>query len=222
MGPRSSLVATTNKSSLLRPFLRRCRLELPDMAGDSDGENPNRNFTKSFSSSSSITSSCSFSPRTSLDDGRQLLSLPSRKPHRSSDPAWAVFRSLGDDVSPRDFKLVRRLGSGDIGTVYLCRLRDDLCHPSYFAMKVVNRAELARKNKLRRADAERRILGALDHPFLPTLYADFDAPPHFSCAVMEFCSGGDLYTLRHRQPLKRFPLPAVRCVGKRKLVLSDP
>lgn len=168
------------------------------------------------------------------DDGRRLLSLPSRKPHRSSDPAWAAIRSIGAIVGPKDFKLVRRLGSGDIGTVYLCRLRDDLYRPDspflpssppFYAMKVVDKRELAKKNKLGRAEAERRVLSALDHPFLPTLYADFDAPPHFSCAVMEFCSGGDLYSLRHRQPSKSFPLSAVRCFlhpSSAKMISSFP
>ncbi|MQL72322.1 hypothetical protein Taro_004631 [Colocasia esculenta] len=149
-------------------------------------------------------------------DGRRLLSLTSRKPHRSSDPAWAAIRGLGADVGPRDFKLVRRLGRGDVGTVYLCRLRDDhqnrppCSPPPCYAMKVVDKRELAMKKKLGRAEAERRVLGVLDHPFLPTLYADFDAPPHYSCAVMEFCPGGDLHSLRHRQPSKCFPLHAVR------------
>ncbi|CAA7408897.1 unnamed protein product [Spirodela intermedia] len=164
------------------------------------------------------------------EDGRRLLSLPSRKPHRSSDPAWAAIRSIGAIVGPKDFKLVRRLGSGDIGTVYLCRLRDDLHRPDspslpspppFYAMKVVDKRELAKKKKLGRAEAERRVLSALDHPFLPTLYADFDAPPHFSCAVIEFCSGGDLYSLRHRQPSKRFPLSAVRFYGAEVLLALE-
>ncbi|CAA6671777.1 unnamed protein product [Spirodela intermedia] len=88
-------------------------------------------------------------------------------------------------------------------------------------MKVVDKRELAKKKKLGRAEAERRVLSALDHPFLPTLYADFDAPPHFSCAVIEFCSGGDLYSLRHRQPSKRFPLSAVRFYGAEVLLALE-
>lgn len=153
-------------------------------------------------------------------DRGSLLSLPSQKPHRSSDPAWAAIRRLGHPVGPLDFKLIRRLGSGDIGTVYLCSLREDprngppTSSPSaYYAMKVVDKRELAKKKKLGRAEAERRVLAALDHPFLPTLYAGFDAPPHLSCVVMEFCSGGNLNTLRHRLPSKCFPLSAVRCAS---------
>ncbi|KAM2864494.1 hypothetical protein FF1_023142 [Malus domestica] len=37
---------------------------------------------------------------------------------------------------------------------------------------------------------EKEILDMLDHPFLPTLYAKFDAS-HYSCLVMEFCPGSD-------------------------------
>ncbi|XP_004963218.2 protein kinase PINOID [Setaria italica] len=142
------------------------------------------------------------------------------RPHRSGDAAWAAIRAASTSsaapLGPRDFKLLRRVGGGDIGTVYLCRLRspaaaagrESPCH--LYAMKVVDRRVVARKKKLERAAAEKRILRALDHPFLPTLFADFDAAPHFSCVVMEFCPGGDLHSLRHRMPSRRFPLPSAR------------
>uniref|UniRef100_A0ACD5XLE3 Uncharacterized protein n=1 Tax=Avena sativa TaxID=4498 RepID=A0ACD5XLE3_AVESA len=141
------------------------------------------------------------------------------RPHRSSDAAWAAVRALSASSSstpatplgPADFRLVRRVGGGDIGTVYLCRLRatpeDSTC---LYAMKVVDRRLVARKRKLERAAAERRILRLLDHPFLPTLFADFDAAPRFSCVVTEFCPGGDLHSLRHRMPARRFPLASAR------------
>ena len=66
-----------------------------------------------------------------------------------------------------------------------------------------------KKQKSQRAEMERRILKMVDHPFLPTLYAEFEAS-HFSCIVMEYCSGGDLHSLRHKQPNKRFSLAAAR------------
>ena len=138
-----------------------------------------------------------------------ILSPPSRKPpHRSSDPAWAAISELEGHLGPHHFKLVRHLGSGDLGRVYLCKLaRNPTVH---YAMKVVNKKDLEVKKKLGRAAVERRVLSSLDHPFLPTLYADFDVNSYLSCTVMEFCSGGDLHSLLHRQPKKRFPLSAVR------------
>ncbi|THU61832.1 hypothetical protein C4D60_Mb07t27420 [Musa balbisiana] len=194
---------------------------MSDLQMDSDGESGQVVLNSSQSSMSSSGGSCedrrSSFCRFSFDDaapavGIELPSAPSRlssKPHRSSDPAWAAIwsRAVDANLGPRDFKLVRRIGSGDIGTVYLCRLRDE-ASPCAYAMKVVDKLALKKKKKLERAATEKRILRVLDHPFLPTLYADFDASPHYSCVLMEYCSGGDLHTLRHRQPRLRFSVAA--------------
>ncbi|KAE9610345.1 putative protein kinase AGC-RSK-2 family [Lupinus albus] len=139
----------------------------------------------------------------------------SLKPHRSSDFAnSATFRRRCSKLTFRDFHLLRRIGQGDIGTVYLCRLRntldeeDDVSNCLY-AMKVVDKNAVALKKKAQRAETERKILKMLDHPFLPTLYAELDAS-NFSCIVMEFCSGGDLHSLRHKHPQNRFSLTTAR------------
>lgn len=79
----------------------------------------------------------------------------------------------------------------------------------FYAMKVVDKEALAIRKKLQRAEMEKEILGMLDHPFLPTLYAEFEAS-HYSCLVMEFCPGGDLYAARQRQPGKRFCISSAK------------
>ncbi|GAB4829416.1 hypothetical protein Ancab_019088 [Ancistrocladus abbreviatus] len=155
--------------------------------------------------------------KNNTNNGLSLL-----KPHRSSDSAFEAIVSASNrrktPLTFRDFKLVRRIGSGDIGTVYLCRLRcDDKCE---YAMKVVDKEALALKNKTQRAEMEKKILKLLDHPFLPTLYAEFDAS-HFSCIVMEYCPGGDLHSLRHRQPSKRFSLSSSRFYAAEVLVALE-
>ncbi|GJM86688.1 hypothetical protein PR202_ga02572 [Eleusine coracana subsp. coracana] len=104
------------------------------------------------------------------------------------------------------FRLLKRLGCGDIGSVYLSELSGT---KSYFAMKVMDKASLASRKKLLRAQTEKEILQCLDHPFLPTLYTHFETDK-FSCLVMEFCPGGDLHTLRQRQPGKHFSEQAVK------------
>jgi hypothetical protein len=180
------------------------------------------------SSLSRLSFDCSPSAALSLAAAAAPASSPApARPHRSGDAAWAAIRaastSAAAPLGPRDFRLLRRIGGGDIGTVYLCRLRTSDAdakaeaeagrQPSggcLYAMKVADRRVVAKKKKLERAAAEKRILRVLDHPFLPTLFADFDAAPHFSCVVMEFCPGGDLHSLRHRMPNRRFPLPSAR------------
>jgi hypothetical protein len=181
----------------------------------------NSGYSSMSSESCSSFSRLSFEltvPTTSHSSPESLtLSL---KPHRSSDFAYSAIRSANGrgragGLTFRDFRLVRRIGAGDIGTVYLCALRDcelsggDDQEQCLYAMKVVDKEALAKKKKVHRAEMERKILKMLDHPFLPTLHAEFEAS-HFSCIVMEFCSGGDLHSLRHKQPQKRFSLTSAR------------
>lgn len=106
-----------------------------------------------------------------------------------------------------DIQFVQRLGSGDIGTVYLVELKGHAGH--LFAAKVMCKEELACRNKEGRAGVEKEILELLDHPFLPSLYATLDSP-RWSCLLTEFCPGGDLHILRQRQPERRFDEDAVR------------
>ncbi|KAL2610963.1 hypothetical protein R1flu_022655 [Riccia fluitans] len=120
------------------------------------------------------------------------------KPHKANDAGWEAIQQVvrrDGEVGLNHFKLVKRLGCGDIGSVYLAELRETNFR---FAMKVMDLGSLASRRKQMRAETERDILSTLDHPFLPTLYAHFETP-QFLCLVMEFCSGGDLHTLRQKQ-----------------------
>ncbi|KAL1555766.1 protein kinase PINOID-like [Salvia divinorum] len=141
------------------------------------------------------------------------------RPHRSSDSSFLAIR-LKPNLSFRDFSFVRQIGSGDIGRVYLCRLRGGAEEGRLYAMKVVDNDVLALKKKTQRAETERKIMRMLDHPFLPTLFAEFEAS-HFSCVVMEYCAGGDLHSLRHKQPNKRFSLSSARFYAAEVLVALE-
>uniref|UniRef100_A0A0D6R6A3 non-specific serine/threonine protein kinase n=1 Tax=Araucaria cunninghamii TaxID=56994 RepID=A0A0D6R6A3_ARACU len=160
---------------------------------------------------SAKSSVCRASNSSGVSDESTCSSLSSsaNKPHKSNDPRWEAIRA----VRVRDgilglshFRLLKRLGCGDIGSVYLSELSGTRC---CFAMKVMDKGSLASRKKLLRAQTEREILQSLDHPFLPTLYTHFETDK-FSCLVMEYCPGGDLHTLRQRQPGKHFSEQAVR------------
>ncbi|KAK1350617.1 D6 protein kinase like 2 [Heracleum sosnowskyi] len=131
------------------------------------------------------------------------------KPHKTNDSRWEAIRIIrvrDGSLGLSHFRLLKRLGCGDIGSVYLAELSGT---KSYFAMKVMDKASLASRKKLLRAQTEREILQSLDHPFLPTLYSHFETDK-FSCLVMEFCPGGDLHTLRQRQQGKYFTEQAAK------------
>ncbi|CAA6671861.1 unnamed protein product [Spirodela intermedia] len=106
----------------------------------------------------------------------------------------------------------------DIGSVYLVELRGT--GGAFFAMKVMDKASLASRNKLIRAKTEREILGLLDHPFLPTLYSHFETDK-FYCLVMEYCCGGNLHSLRQRQPSKHFSEKAARFYASEVLLALE-
>lgn len=157
------------------------------------------------------SSICRGSTSSDVSDESSCSSFSStvNKPHKANDLRWEAIQA----VRARDgvlglshFRLLKRLGCGDIGSVYLSELSGTKC---YFAMKVMDKTSLESRKKLLRAQTEREILQSLDHPFLPTLYTHFETEK-FSCLVMEFCPGGDLHTLRQRQPGKHFSEQAVK------------
>ncbi|XP_052885696.1 serine/threonine-protein kinase D6PKL2 [Gossypium arboreum] len=157
------------------------------------------------------SSICRGSTSSDVSDESSCSSFSSsiNKPHKANDLRWEAIqavRAKDGILGLSHFRLLKRLGCGDIGSVYLSELSGTKC---YFAMKVMDKASLASRKKLLRAQTEREILQSLDHPFLPTLYTHFETEK-FSCLVMEFCPGGDLHTLRQKQPGKHFPEQAVK------------
>lgn len=224
MSPRSMnrswfLSLFRDSRSSTPPRTVKAEIGMADLSPDSDGDMLNSSQSQTSTSSSGSSDRCSSFTLLSFDvptAGPEVATAGvACRPHRSSDAAWEGIRPLAANLGPRDFKLERRIGSGDIGAVYLCRLREEPAStsataPCLYAMKVVDKQATAKKKKLERAETEKRILRVLDHPFLPTLYADFEASPHYSCVVMEYCSGGDLHSLRHRQPGHRFSVSSAR------------
>ncbi|PAN12968.1 hypothetical protein PAHAL_2G304300 [Panicum hallii] len=168
--------------------------------------NTRADFTESGKSSM-----CRVSTGSDISDESSCSSMSSAttKPHKGNDSRWEaihVVKSRDNVLGLNHFRLLKKLGSGDIGSVYLSELSGTR---SYFAMKVMDKTSLASRKKLLRAQTEREILQSLDHPFLPTLYTHFETDK-FSCLVMEFCPGGDLHTLRQRQPGKYFSEQAAK------------
>ncbi|WOK92649.1 serine/threonine-protein kinase D6PK [Canna indica] len=190
-------------------------VDIPEFAKVSDGTSSLRKTSASAKVSDQVesgkSSMCRASTSTDASDESTCSSIRSNinKPHKANDSRWEaiqVIRARDGVLGLNHFRLLKRLGCGDIGTVYLSELSGT---KSYFAMKVMDKVSLASRKKLLRAQTEREILQCLDHPFLPTLYTHFETEK-FSCLVMEYCPGGDLHTLRQRQPGKYFSEHAVK------------
>lgn len=202
--------STSNYSLILSPRTSP-KSELPKtstrMTTGAAGLIPANTKTNGAKTSSSFTNNGQGSGNSSHSDCLESSSAP-LKPHTGGDVRWDAINmvSKGSPLNLGHFRLLKRLGYGDIGSVYLVQLRGT---KAYFAMKVMDKASIASRNKLLRAQTEREILGLLDHPFLPTLYSHFETDK-FYCLVMEFCSGGNLHSLRQKQPNKYFTEEAAR------------
>ncbi|KAK9480905.1 kinase-like domain-containing protein [Lipomyces japonicus] len=93
------------------------------------------------------------------------------------------------EVGPASFEKIKLLGKGDVGKVYLVREKKT---SRLYAMKVLNKKEMIKRNKIKRALAEQEILATSNHPFIVTLYHSFQSD-EFLYLCMEYCMGGEFF-----------------------------
>nr|AML76606.1 putative LOV domain-containing protein [Bergenia sp. BC-2016] len=131
------------------------------------------------------------------------------RPHKRDSSSWIAIQKIttsGEKIGLHHFKPIRPLGAGDTGSVHLVELKGT---GELFAMKAMEKSVMLNRNKVHRACIEREIISLLDHPFLPTLYTSFQTPTHV-CLITDFCSGGELFALLDKQPMKIFKEESAR------------
>lgn len=65
-----------------------------------------------------------------------------------------------------DFELLRVLGKGSFGKVFLVRM---IPTGGIYAMKVLKKSDVVRRRQVEHTKAERRIMEGVDHPFIVQL-----------------------------------------------------
>lgn len=123
------------------------------------------------------------------------------------DPARAAFRrtyssnsikTRAAEVSASSFEKIKLLGKGDVGKVYLVREKKT---GSLFAMKVLSKKEMIKRNKIKRALAEQEILTMSNHPFIVTLFHSFQSSDYLFF-VLDYCMGGEFFRALQTRPGK--------------------
>ncbi|KAL2019129.1 hypothetical protein VTK56DRAFT_10080 [Thermocarpiscus australiensis] len=102
------------------------------------------------------------------------------------------------EVGPQSFDKIKLIGKGDVGKVYLVREKKS---GRLYAMKVLSKKEMIKRNKIKRALAEQEILATSNHPFIVTLYHSFQSEDYLYLC-MEYCSGGEFFRALQTRPGK--------------------
>ncbi|KAA8652498.1 hypothetical protein EYZ11_007687 [Aspergillus tanneri] len=110
------------------------------------------------------------------------------------------------EVGPGSFDKVKLIGKGDVGKVYLVREKKS---SRLYAMKVLSKKEMIKRNKIKRALAEQEILATSNHPFIVTLYHSFQSEDYLYLC-MEYCSGGEFFRALQTRPGKCISEDAAR------------
>uniref|UniRef100_A0A7S2S2S1 non-specific serine/threonine protein kinase n=1 Tax=Mucochytrium quahogii TaxID=96639 RepID=A0A7S2S2S1_9STRA len=122
-----------------------------------------------------------------------------------------------------NFKKIGAIASGNVGEVYLVESNHGMLAAAQgaygtesgkFAMKVLDKADIEKREKVRRAHMERDILAKLCHPMVVHMFCCFQADSKL-CYVMEYIAGGTLLDLQRTQPQNRF------CEQHAKFYLSE-
>jgi p90 ribosomal S6 kinase len=115
-----------------------------------------------------------------------------------SDDLVVEVRDLVKDghekADPSQFELLKVLGEGSFGKVFLVRKIVGLDAGTMYAMKVLKKATLKVKDRMRSTN-ERNILAdiAVGHSFIVKLHYAFQTPGKLYL-ILDFLRGGDLFT----------------------------
>lgn len=94
----------------------------------------------------------------------------------------------GARVRLSDFELIKKIGQGGFGAVWVVRKKDTR---EVLALKVVNKSLIWKKNKVAQMKNERDVLASHHAAWMVQLAYSFQ-DPHYCYLAMEYCPGGDL------------------------------
>jgi len=103
-----------------------------------------------------------------------------------------VTREGCEKASPDQFDLLRVLGQGSFGKVFLVRKKVGHDSGTLYAMKVLKKATLKVRDRIR-TKMERNILADVVHPFIVKLHYAFQTEGKLYL-ILDFLRGGDLFT----------------------------
>ena len=124
-----------------------------------------------------------------------------------------IKKITNNKITINDFSIIKVIGKGSYGKVLLVKKNDE---DKVYAMKVLKKKQMIKRNQVEHIKAERKIMELVDHPFIVKLKYAFQNPSKLYL-VMDYCPGGELFF--HIQRVERFNEEAVKFYGA-QLVLA--
>lgn len=114
-----------------------------------------------------------------------------------------------------DFTILKVIGKGSYGKVLLVKKNNE---DKVYAMKVLKKKSMIKRNQVQHIKAERKIMELIDHPFIIKLRYAFQNNAKLYM-VMDYCGGGELFY--HIQRVERFNEEAVKFYGSQLVLALD-
>jgi serine/threonine protein kinase len=115
------------------------------------------------------------------------ISFPTFQPSSSSSSSSSSSNS--SKVGLREFVLLKVVGKGSFGKVMQVRKK---ANGRIYAMKVLQKANIIKRNQVEHTRTERNVLGKIAHPFIVSLNYAFQTTDKLYF-VLDYCAGGELF-----------------------------
>ncbi|KAJ3090820.1 hypothetical protein HK102_002563 [Quaeritorhiza haematococci] len=171
------------------------------------GNVPSTNAKASGSTAGSLASGTPANTTSSGGGGKRFMSLFAallRGNHRGRSLSNQSLNSTNASVtdlsnqqkrnnipSIRDFEILKPISRGAYGKVYLAKKRTT---QDLFAIKILKKDDMVRKNMVSQVLAERKVLALSRNPYVVKLYFAFQSKEYLYL-VMEYLIGGDVSSL---------------------------
>ncbi|KDO22279.1 AGC protein kinase [Saprolegnia parasitica CBS 223.65] len=136
------------------------------------------------------------------DDQFQFDHMPPPSPANGTlDTSNFDMQPAEGKVALDDFHLIKVIGKGSFGKVLLVRKKDN---GVVYAMKVLRKENIIKRNQVEHTRTERHVLGYVRHPFIVGLNYAFQTSEKLYF-VLDYCAGGELFF--HLGKVQRFKEP---------------
>eukprot|EP00535_Pseudo-nitzschia_heimii_P011815 CAMPEP_0197198956 /NCGR_PEP_ID=MMETSP1423-20130617/33638_1 /TAXON_ID=476441 /ORGANISM="Pseudo-nitzschia heimii, Strain UNC1101" /LENGTH=663 /DNA_ID=CAMNT_0042652803 /DNA_START=80 /DNA_END=2071 /DNA_ORIENTATION=- len=109
----------------------------------------------------------------------------------TSQQIGGSFNQVKPESPPRldAFKMIKVIGKGSFGKVFLVK---EIKTSQMFALKVLKKDNIIKRNQVEHTKTERSVLGYVNHPFIVGMNMAFQSREKLYF-VLDYCAGGELF-----------------------------